>query len=105
MPQSFQAAVVVIVALLPGALYVWAFERQAGRYGIGLSDRVLRFFGGSALFLAAFAMPLYWLYSNYAAAVVNARPLPMSLTLFPLGYVVLPLAPGTVIGYVLRQIG
>lgn len=48
MPQSFQAVAVTLIALLPGALYVWAFERQAGRYGIGLSDRVLRFVGGSA---------------------------------------------------------
>ena len=47
MPNTFQALAVLLVALLPGALYVWSFERQAGRWGIGLSDRVLRFVGGS----------------------------------------------------------
>ena len=59
MPGTFQAAAVVVLAMLPGALYVWAFERQAGRYGIGLSDRILRFAGGSAVLLAIFAGPLY----------------------------------------------
>ena len=102
MPQSFQAVVAVIVALLPGALYVWAFERQAGRYGIGLSDRVLRFVGGSALFLAIFAMPLYWLYANYGEPLATAQPLPLWLALVPLAYVAMPLAAGTAIGYGLR---
>ncbi len=37
MPSTFQTAAVFVVALRPGALYVWAFERQAGRYGIGLN--------------------------------------------------------------------
>lgn len=59
MPSTFQAVLVIVVALLPGALYVWAFERQAGRYGIALSDRVLRFVVGSAVLLAVFASPLY----------------------------------------------
>lgn len=53
MPDTFQAIAVFAVALLAGALYVWAFERQAGRWGIGLSDRLLRFVGGSVLFHAA----------------------------------------------------
>ena len=53
MPDTFQAIAVLAVALLPGALHVWAFERQAGRWGIGLSDRLLRFVGGSVLFHAA----------------------------------------------------
>ena len=51
MPDTFQALAVITIALLPGALYVWAFERQAGRWGIGFSDRALRFVGGSALLL------------------------------------------------------
>jgi hypothetical protein len=103
MPSTFQAAGVIVVALLPGALYVWAFERQAGRYGIGLSDRVLRFVGGSAVFLAVFAGPLYALYIQFARDVAAARPLPLWLVMLPLAYVGLPLVAGTLLGVGLRR--
>lgn len=103
MPSTFQAAVVIVVALLPGALYVWAFERQAGRYGIGLSDRILRFVGGSAVFLAVFAGPLYALHVNFTRAFVAGSPLPLWLVAFPLVYVGVPLTAGTVVGVGLRR--
>lgn len=102
MPQSFQAVAVTLIALLPGALYVWAFERQAGRYGISLSDRVLRFVGGSAVFLAIMAVPLYWLFANYAHVIASAGTLPAWLAIVPVVYVVLPLVGGTLIGHGLR---
>jgi hypothetical protein len=98
MPQTFQAAVVVVIALLPGALYVWSFERQAGRYGIGLSDRVLRFVGGSAVFLAIFAIPLYWVFATYGSAFARGEPLPTWLGLVPIAYVAVPTGIGTLIG-------
>lgn len=41
--NTFQALAIPLVALLPRALSVWSFEGQAGRWGNGLSDRVLRF--------------------------------------------------------------
>jgi hypothetical protein len=47
---TFEALLVVIVALLPGATYTWAFELQAGRRGANFSDRVWRFAGSSAVF-------------------------------------------------------
>jgi hypothetical protein len=103
MPQSFQAVLVVIIALLPGALYMWSFERQAGRYGIGLSDRVLRFVGGSAIFLAVFAVPLYWLYAEYGEPLVRGEPLPLWMGVVPIIYVVVPMTAGTLTGLGLRQ--
>jgi hypothetical protein len=33
MPESFEALAVIAIALLPGALYVWSFERLAGSSG------------------------------------------------------------------------
>lgn len=103
MPSTFQAMVVIVVALLPGALYVWAFERQVGRYGIGLSDRILRFVGGSAVFLAVFAGPLYMLQVNFMADVVELRPLPWWLAGIPAAYIGVPLTAGTVLGVGLRR--
>jgi hypothetical protein len=64
MPTSFQAALVVIVALVPGALYIWSFERIAGRWGIGLSDRLFRFVGASAMIHTLCLPVTYWLWSS-----------------------------------------
>ena len=69
----------IVIALLPGALYVWSFERQAGRYGVSLSDRILRFVGGSAVVLALFSVPLYWLYATYGAAITEDVPVVVEL--------------------------
>lgn len=95
MPSTFQAVAVVVDALLTGALYVGAFERQAGRYGVGRSDRALRFVGGSAVFLAVFAGPLYALHASFTDDVLAGRPLPLWLVAFPLAYVGVPLIAGS----------
>ena len=65
MPESFQSLSVLILALLPGGLYVWAFERQAGAWGIRLSDRLLRFMGFSAVLHALLAPVTYRLWSDF----------------------------------------
>jgi hypothetical protein len=67
MPDTFQALGVFVLALLPGAVYVWSFERQVGSWGVGLSDRVFRFIGVSAVFQALFAPFTYWLWRTYLA--------------------------------------
>lgn len=103
MPSTFQAAWVVVLFLLPGALHVWAFERQAGRYGIGLSDRVLRFVGGSSLLVALLAGPLYALYVRFADVVRLGRPLPWWLAAVPVVYVSIPLVTGTTLGLAVRR--
>lgn len=103
MPDSFHALLVMLVALLPGALYVWAFERQAGRYGIGLSDRLLRFVGGSSVFLAVCAVPLYALWATYWDSLSLGEPVPLWLGLVPPTYVLLPVVAGTIVGHGLRH--
>jgi hypothetical protein len=74
-PDTLQSIAVLVLALLPGALYVWAFERQAGRWGIGLSDRLLRFVGGSAVFHALGAPLTYWLWAEQRQLVRDGDPL------------------------------
>lgn len=49
MPSSLVGLVIVIVAILPGSMYVWAYERQVSAFGATLSDRVFRFIGVSLL--------------------------------------------------------
>lgn len=94
----FQATTVFGVIFLPGALFIWAFERLAGQFGVQRRDRVLRFVGGSAVFFALFSTPLYWLYSNYWQAFTAGQPLPRWLAVMPLAYVALPTATGTLLG-------
>lgn len=103
MPDSFQSIAVLVLALLPGALYVWSFERQAGRWGIGLSDRILRFVGGSAIFHAVGAPLTYWLWAEHQGRLRSAEPLSWWLWLAVIGYVSLPVAGGTLVGRGLRM--
>nr|MDE0500571.1 DUF6338 family protein [bacterium] len=93
------AASFVLAALLPGALLVWSFERWAGRYGIGLQDRALRFAGGSAVFLSISAGPIYWLYANHWDDFASRQVLPGWMWTIPILYTVAPLVGGGVLGY------
>lgn len=103
MPDTFQAAIVVAVALVPGALYFWAFERQAGRWGVTLSDRLLRFVGLSALFHAAVAPVSYWFWAHQWPRVRVGDPVSLWLWGVAIAYVAVPLAGGTVIGFATRR--
>lgn len=49
-PGSLVTLAVVVPAVLPGAAYVWAFERQVSAYGVTLADRAFRFVAVSMLF-------------------------------------------------------
>lgn len=98
--ETFEAIAVAVVAMLPGALYVWGFERQVGNWGIGLSDRLFRFFGTSALFHALIAPITYWLWATYVRSgeVGTGRPLPLWLWAIVLGYVAVPFLAGSRVG-------
>jgi hypothetical protein len=65
MPDTFQALVVIGLGLLPGALYVWSFERLAGAWGIKLVDRILRFVGVSAVLHVILLPVTYRLWIDY----------------------------------------
>jgi hypothetical protein len=58
----------LLVAVLPGSMYVWAFERQASAFGVTLADRILRFVAISVLFHLA----LGWVeYALFRSVLVN----------------------------------
>jgi hypothetical protein len=100
MVDTFDAVVVVVVGLMPGALYSWSFERIAGRWGIGLMDRFLRFAVGS-LALHALAAPLtYSLYARFISTgrISRGEPLSFWLWLISLSYVIAPVLAGTLVG-------
>jgi hypothetical protein len=104
-PDSFQALAVATLGLLPGALYIWSFEGVVGRWGAGLSDRVLRFVGSSALLHAGAAPITYRLWSEYGASgrLARGESLPLVLWTVVLAYVLVPIWLGWVVGYGARQ--
>lgn len=100
MPSTFQAVAVLLVALLPGAIYVWSFERVAGGWGVGLSDRVLRFIGASAVLHVLAAPITYCFWSTQWAELIDSN----SDASFwwwaaAAGYVLVPFGLGTLVGF------
>lgn len=89
----------IVLALLPGALYVWSFERQTGRWGIGLSDRVLRFIGTSAILHVAFAPLTYLAWVHLWPAVDEQGSVPWGLWLVTVAFVALPVGAGWGVGW------
>jgi hypothetical protein len=104
MPDTFQGVAVLALALLPGALYVWAFERQVGAWGAGFSDRVFRFVGFSAIMHAVAAPLTYplWLEFVVSRRLVSGD-VPLALWLVPVAYVVVPTVLGTIVGVATRS--
>lgn len=105
MVETFEAIAVSAIALLPGALYVWAFEREVGNWGVGLSDRVLRFFGTSAIFHVLLLPLTYWVWTTFIRTgdVATGEPLPLYLWLLAIGYIAVPFATGAIVGRGTRE--
>jgi Family of unknown function (DUF6338) len=101
MVSTLQALVVVFVAVLPGALYTWSFEQQAGRWGATAGDRVHRFVGASAFFLVV-ALPVLYgvVYRQFVltGALADGEALPPWTWLLPPGFVVVPVVAGSLAG-------
>lgn len=98
MAGTFQGLAVVLVALIPGALVMWSFERIAGAPGIGFSDRFLRFLGVSVLLHVLAAPASYAIWHNYIRSGAHEGALPLWLWPVALVYVAVPIALGTLLG-------
>jgi hypothetical protein len=61
-PTSTLALAIFLIAILPGAVYTWTFEREGGPYGVTLADRILRFLAASVALHLLLAWPEYGLY-------------------------------------------
>ena len=103
MPTSFQAVAVLVIGLVPGASYIWAFERQVGRWGVALSDRLVRFAGVSVIFHAGCAPATYALWRTVGPAVERRDALPWWLWAVAVAYAGVPLTAGSVIGRASRS--
>lgn len=105
MPTTVEGIALLAIAVLPGALLVWSFERLAGRWGIGLGDRVLRFVGISVVFQVAVAPGTYLIWHEFlrSGAPGDGEKLPEWLWGVAWGYVVIPIAIGSFLGWAANQ--
>jgi hypothetical protein len=98
LPTSVIAVLLIVVTVLPGSMYTWAYERQASAFGVTFADRTLRFIAISIIFHLALGWPEYLLYRaalngpTFAAGQFGAA---WAATI-PL--VLIPAAVGTVLG-------
>ncbi len=103
--DTFQALGITLLAVLPGALFTWSFEREVGNWGAGLADRVYRFVGFSAMYHAVLAYPEYLLWTRYLHVpdsdgvgfhniFANSSAVDPWVTFVPIVYVGLPLVLG-----------
>jgi hypothetical protein len=100
MPSTFQAILVTLLAVLPGAIYTWGFEQEAGRWGATAVDRVQRFVGVSAFFLVLELSLIYQFYRRFVVTgdVSQGRPLPVWLWFMPVLFVIIPAGIGRFVG-------
>lgn len=104
-PATYEALVVAVLALLPGAMYLWGFEREDGPWTISFGDRVLRFLGISGL-LSPLTLPLIWL--GYREVVLTGALRTASAPvwwawLLPVLLFVVPGIAGAFVGYSSRR--
>lgn len=101
MPTTFQALVVTLIAVFPGALYVWGLERQTGSWGLRNSDRVIRFIG-SSVFINLLLAPLtvsVWLRYGDPQTIIAWKDSDSRLWGAAFLYAIVPMLLGELVGY------
>lgn len=98
--DTLQAVAVFVLAVLPGALYTWSYEREDGAWEVALSDRLARFSGVSAMFSVLTAPLIYWMYGQYTGSWADGDTvqLPPWVWFVYAAYVVIPAVLGTIVG-------
>lgn len=102
MVATLEGLLVFVVILLPGALYTWSFEQQAGAWGLSTSDRAMRFVGSSAVF-HALAFPLTWQIVSHYRGITFGGDMPWYAWSIPLAYVAVPYLAGRIVGRATRR--
>lgn len=71
--ESVQALLIASLAVVPGAIYTWVFERNDGATGDRPAERLLRFVAISLLLSLVSTLPIgYWFYStNYVTGALQ----------------------------------
>ncbi|MGI5459539.1 DUF6338 family protein [Streptomyces sp. CA-249302] len=100
---SFEALLATLLGVVPGALYTWELEKQAGAWGVNLSDRVLRFLGVSVLFHLVLAPLTWWLIRESRHGLPPTHVFPWLLWPVVAVYALVPALLGHVVGVGTRR--
>ena len=100
MPGTLQGLAAALIAILPGALYTWSYERQAGQWRVGSPDRLLNFLGVSVVLHALAAPVTFWTWRHYwhTGDLQDAPHLPADAYGILLLYLVVPAILGFLVG-------
>ena len=96
-------ALLLAAFVIPGAVFVWRFEAQAGSYGVGLKDRALRLMGASAVLFSLSAWALYWAYIEYRPTFAELAMPPWWFWIVPILYTIGPGVIGSLLGYAWKK--
>lgn len=103
MTTTLLSLVIIWMAVLPGALFIWAFEMLAGRWTTGIRGGLLRSVGYSAVFHIIFLPLTYHLRVSYWDRIWEGRYVnPWVWALIAI-YVIVPVVLGLLTGWSIRQ--
>jgi hypothetical protein len=99
-PATFAALGVVILAILPGAAYTFAYESRAGAFNLSAPDRIVRFLAVSAIFHTLAAPLTYYVYSAtiHTGSLADGELNPFVVQAISIAYIGVPVAVGLFVG-------
>lgn len=103
MTTTLLSLVIIWMAVLPGALFIWAFEMLAGRWTTGIRGGLLRSVGYSAVFHIIFLPLTYHLRVFYWDRIWEGRYVNPWVWAYISVYVIVPIVLGLFTGWSIRQ--
>ena len=103
MTTTLLSLVIIWLAVLPGVLFIWAFEMLAGRWTTGIRGGLLRSVGYSAVFHILFLPLTYHLRAFYWDRIWEGMYVSPWVWVYIALYVVVPIALGLLAGWVVSN--
>ena len=103
MTTTLLSLIIIWLAVLPGVLFIWAFEMMAGRWTTGIQGGLLRSVGYSAVFHILFLPLTYHLRAVYWDRIWEGMYVSPWVWAYTALYVVVPITLGLLAGWVITS--
>lgn len=103
MTTTLLSLIIIWLAVLPGALFIWAFEMLVGRWATGIRGGLLRSVGYSAVFHILFLPLTYHLRVFYWDRIWEGMYVSPLVWAYTALYVVVPITLGLLAGWVVSN--
>ena len=103
MTTTLQSLIIIWLAILPGALFIWAFEQSTGKWATGIRYSFLPSIGYSAVFHLFFLPLTYYLWSSYKDPFMTGNYISFWVWILVFPYVILPIIIGLLVGWAIRN--